>query len=272
MEVTSFEFTPMVKMNLLNNTRELSSIVLGHDKAGVGYISVLGDNTSLRWGMVDEESKINLNKTDQVTLTNLLTGVLSLRDEDAAKLATALLDWRQFGEGEVTGFFSDDYYTNLQYPYPKKSAVYETLDEILLVKGINKQMYDKLINYVTIYGDGAVDINTASKEVLAALGLPEALVDKILLVRRGKDGIDGTPDDHIFERTFDIAADINAVIPLIIDEARAIDALNMRGLLTTGSFFYTIEATGRLADRVTSKSVRAVYSSREDRIVYWKER
>jgi general secretion pathway protein K len=272
MEVSSFEFTPTVKMDLLNNAQELSSIMLGHDQAGVGYVAVDGDDTSLRWGVVDEESKINLNKTDQLMLTNLLVSVLSLKDEDADKLAVGLLDWRQYGEGEVSGFFSDDYYSNLQYPYPKKSAYYETLDEILLVKGMNKQMYNKLINFVTIYGDGTVNINTASKEVLAAMGLPDALVDKILTVRRGKDNIDGTTDDHVFLRTYEIAADVNAVINLTLDEARAIDALNARGLFTTNSFYYTIEATGRLSGKATSKSMRAVYSARDDKIVYWKER
>jgi len=206
------------------------------------------------------------------TLTNLLINVLSLNDNDAAKLAQSLLDWRQYGEGELTGFYSDDYYSNLQYPYPKKSADYETLDEILLIKGMTKQMYEKLINYVTIYGDGTVDINTASKEVLEALGLPETLVDKILLVRRGRDNIDGTLDDHVFLTTFEITAEVNAVVQLTLDEARAIDSLNARGLLTTNSFYYTIEATGKLSSRSTLKSVRAVYSAREDKIIYWKER
>jgi len=272
MEVSTFQFTPTVKMNLLNNAGELSQIDLGHDSAGVGYVVPSGKDTSLRWGVVDEESKINLNTTDPVTLTNLLTNVLSLKDEDAVKLARSLLDWRQFGEGEITGFFSDDYYSNLQYPYPKKSAAFESLDEILLVKGMNKQMYDKLIHYVTIYGTGAVNINTASREVLEALGLADTLVDKILLVRRGKDGIDGTPDDYVFLRTFEITTDLNAAMGLNLDEARAIDALNMKGLLGTNSFYFTIEATGKLEHRSRSKLVRAVYSSREDRIVYWKER
>ncbi|MBF0571684.1 MAG: general secretion pathway protein GspK [Candidatus Omnitrophica bacterium] len=272
MEVSSFAYTSTVKMNLLNNADELSNIILGSDKAGVGYVSLSGDDTSLRWGVVDEESKINLNKTNELTLTNLLIRILSLQDEDAVKLARALLDWRQYGEGEIKGFFSEDYYSNLQYPYPKKSADYETLDEILLVKGMNKQMYDKFINYVTIYGDGAININTASKEVLSALGLPESLIDKIFIVRRGKDAIDGTPDDHTFLQTFEIAADVNAVIKLNLDEARAIDALNMKGLLTTNSFYFTIEAVGKLAGRSASSSVCAVYSSREDRIIYWKER
>jgi len=273
MEITSFSFSADVKSNLFNNAKELTQINLGHDQAGVGYIAVDGNNASLRWGVVDEESKININKVNQLTLETLLTRALSMRDEDASKLALEILDWHQYGEGEVSGFYSDDdYYNNLQYPYPKKSADYETLDELLLVKGVTKEIYDKLIDYVTIYGDGAVNINTASKEVLSALGLPDALIDKILMVRRGKDGLDATGDDHIFLQTYDIAAEVNAVIPLTLDEARAIDALNMKGVLTTNSFYYTIEATGRLASRNNSKSVRAIYSARDDKIVYWKER
>jgi type II secretory pathway component PulK len=271
MEVSSFIFTPDAKMNLLNNTNELSSIMLGRDRAGIGYLPVDEDNPTLRWGVVDEESKINLNRTNAPTLTSLLINVLSLKDEDADKLAQALLDWRQYGEGEITGFYSEDYYTNLQYPYPKKSADYETLDEILLVQGMNKQMYDKLINFVTVYTAGSININTASKQVLEALGLPEELVDKILTVRRGKDGIDGTSDDHVFLQPYDIAAEVNAVTPLTLPEAQAIDTLNIRGILTTSSFYYSIEAAGKLASGPT-KLVRAVYSSREDKIIYWKER
>ena len=61
--------------------------ILGHDNAGVGYVSAQGDG-SLRWGVVDEESKINLNKTNIQTLTNLLMNVLSLNDEDATKAGT----------------------------------------------------------------------------------------------------------------------------------------------------------------------------------------
>jgi len=97
-------------------------------------------------------------------------------------------------------------------------------------------------------------------------------VDKVLLVRRGKDGVDATGDDHVFRTTFEITAEVNAVVQLTLDEARFIDALNMRGLLTTNSYYYTIEATGKLASRSTLKSVRAVYSAREDKVVYWKER
>jgi len=201
-----------------------------------------------------------------------LSRVLELKDEDAVKLAAALLDWRQYGESEVTGFFSEDYYSNLQYPYPKKNIDYESPDEMLLVKGMTKQAYDKLTDYVTIYGDGAVNINTASREVLIALGLQDSLVEKILSVRRGKDGLEATGDDHVFTKTFEIAADVNAVTALQPSEMRAIDALNMRGILGTNSYYFSIKALGRLPGSTVPRRVRAVYSAREDKIVYWKER
>jgi len=272
MEVSDFEFTPDVKMHLLNNTGELTNIMLKNDRAAIGYIPVSQDDKSMHWGVVDEESKINLNKTDNITLTNLLTNVLKMKDEDASKLALSLLDWRQEGTSEITGFYGDDYYSNLDHPYPKKSADYECLDEILLVKGMTKEIYDKLVNYVTIYGDGAVNINTAPEEVLEAMGITEELADKILMVRRGKDGIDGTADDRIFSKTYEITAVIANVVPINLLEARQIDILNMRGLLTTDSFYYSITAAGKLSSRSTAQSVHAIYSARDDKIVYWNER
>ncbi|MDE1920653.1 MAG: general secretion pathway protein GspK [Candidatus Omnitrophica bacterium] len=271
METSGFEFTPAVKMNLLNNSNELTNITLGHDTAGVGYVADAPAGGSLRWGVVDEESKINLNTTNSQILANLIMNVLSWNEEKSQKLADALLDWRLNGESEINGFYSEDYYSNLQHPYPKKSAAYETLDEMLLVEGMDRKIYDKLINYVTIYGSGAVNINTAPPQVLEAIGLPETAVDKILTVRRGKDGTDATGDDYVFSRTFEIAADINAVVPLTLDEARAIDAVNMRGLLTTSSFYYTVQATGKLAGHANVQTVRAVYSAQDDRIIYWNE-
>ena len=142
----------------------------------------------------------------------------------------------------------------------------------MLVKGMNKEIYKRIINFVTIYGEGAVNINTASREVLGALGLSEELIDKILMVRRGKDGMDGTPDDRVFSKTFEITADINSAVALTLEEARLIDTLNRKGLLCTQSFYFTIEATGKLASRSQLRSLRAVYSSRGDKILYWKER
>src|SRR5439155_494815 len=132
--------------------------------------------------------------------------------------------------------------------------------------------FDTLMSYVTVYGNGQVNINTASRSVLIALGLDETVVEKILKVRRGNDGLDSTLDDHLFYRTYDIAAEVGQSVKLEPAEVRAIDQLNAKGLITTNSYFYSIQSDsfwGRSNDR---KHISCVVSARESRVVYWKEK
>ncbi len=257
-----------IKMNLHNNVNDFGQFDLSGDRVSVSYVE---PNQGECFGVMDEERKINLNTTNVVVLSRLLERILVMKPEEAAQLARDLLDWRQFGESQVKGFFSDEYYSNLEYPYPKKDANYETLDELLLVKGMDKEIFDKLINYVTIYGEGKININTASAEVLYALGLDDSLIDKVLEVRQGKDRLEATEDDHIFLKTFDVATEINSVIKLLPEEVRAIDTLNQKEFLTTVSNYFSLNAKAQLAHNLFVKSVHAVISPRENRIVYWQE-
>ncbi len=258
-----------VKMKLYNNPNDFSQFELGGDNVSISYTLPGQEET---FGVVDEERKINLNTTSAAILARLIEMVLSLKSDAAQTMASDILDWRQYGQSQAVGFFSDEYYANLEYPYVKKNMDYETLDELLLVKGITKDIYEKLINYVTVYGDGRVNINTASPEVLYALGLEDSLIDKILQVRRGKDKIDATADDYVFSKTFDVATEINAVNKLLPAEIHAIDALNQQNLLTTTSYYFTVQAKTHLAHSPFSRKVRAVFSARGNKILYWSER
>ncbi len=266
---SNWVYTPNVKKNLHNNPVDLGQYSLGDDHADIAY--TLAEQGEL-FGVVDEERKINLNFTNADVLSALIEKVLGLKVEDAQKLARALLDWRQYGESEVKGFFSDEYYSNLNEPYVKKDGNYETLDEILLVKGMTKEWYEKLIDYVTIYGDGKVNINTASAEVLSALGLDDAVIEKIFEARQGRDKIEATIDDHIFQKTFDIATETKSFTKLLPAEIRSIDSLSQKNLLTTTSYFFTARFKAHLAHDTFAKSIRCVISARENKIVYWQER
>jgi hypothetical protein len=194
------------------------------------------------------------------------------RPRSRTKIAEAIYDWRQSGDSELKGFFSDDYYSNLQFPYPKKSQPFELPDELMLVKGIDRAMYDTLRSYLTVYGDGPVNINTASKPVLMALGLDDVTADKLLKARRGNDGEDNTFDDHVFYRTFDIASEVAAFQKLEPPEVRAIDQLNLKGLVTTNSFFYTIQSDSFWGRSNDNKKITCVVNAKQNRIVYWKEK
>lgn len=61
---------------------------------------------------------------------------------------------------------------------------FSTINEVLLVKEITKDKFLLFKDLITIYGAGKVNINTASKAVLMALGLDEETADAILRFRR----------------------------------------------------------------------------------------
>ena len=262
-------YTIAFKSNLHNNAQVFGQFNLGGDNSSISY--TLPDQGE-RFGVMDEERKININVTNATILARLIEKVLAEKSDVARELAENILDWRQFGESRTVGFFSKEYYSNLEYPYPKKDSSYETIDELLLVKGMTKERYEKFINYITIYGMGQVNINTASAEVLYALGLEDSLIEKILEVRQGKDRVEASEDDHVFLKTFDVAIEVNASIKLLPTEILAIDGLNRQNLLTTSSYYFSIKPQAHLARKFFSKSVYVIISSRENKIVYWKER
>jgi general secretion pathway protein K len=281
LENNQFLLTPQAKARRHNNPTEFFSVKLGEDAFSVSYESYDSKAGALveRYGLQDEQAKLNLNFVDLDTLARLLGDVWELNTGDARYQAAAIIDWRDFGKHEEEGFFSDDYYSNLEFPYAMKDHPFERIDELLLVKGIDKAKYDKLLPYVTIWGDGLVNINTASEKVLVALGLEVLVAQKLIKVRGGLDGVEDTADDHVYNRTFDIAAEVKALAlqlasgPLEEREMRQIDALNMRNVLTTNSSIYSIRSR-QVPNKgeQTAAEVLCVFNITNNKIEYWYEK
>lgn len=272
METHQFIYNQQLKAVLHNNIKFFGRIPFGADSATVSYTLFEQGLSTEQFGIVDEERKINLNTTNVLVLNRVIDQVLDLKPQESLYLAQAILDWRQVGKSHVDGFYSDEYYRNLQNSYFKKDANYELLEELLLVKWMTRTKYERLLPYVTVYGEGKVNINTASEVVLFALGLDHALVDKILTARRGKDGVDATEDDLIFTKTFDVASNVDNVVKLDPQEFRAIDTLNLQGLLTTNSYYFYFAMQSRLSRSGWTSNAQAIYSSRENKVLYWREK
>ncbi len=230
------------KLRRHNNSSDFSEIMVAGLKVQVDYQLDPVAGSGFLFGLADEQAKINLNTSDRTVLSRLLSLVLGLMTDEAQTLADDILDWRDYGMRSAQGFFSDSYYQNLDSPYPMKESPFERLDELLLVKGMNAEKFRKLAAYLTIYGNGRVNINTASRTVLLALGLEAMVTDRILQARRGKDGLEATADDHIFLRSFDVAADVGKLVGLEEDSARQIDALNSRGIIGVESTVYSFRS------------------------------
>ena len=88
-----------------------------------------------------------------------------------------------------------------QQDYQPKNALFQRVDELKEVKGWEKiTARPGWENDFTIYSTGPIDLAWASREILLSLpGMNEQIVDRYLELRRGPDGIDGTPDDPVFE-------------------------------------------------------------------------
>jgi len=255
-----------------NNPDKFKKIEIEDDFSEVSYFHTqqLGDSRK-RYGFVDEERKININTADRWTLIRLIQQVAALDEDKAKGIAEAIIDWREIGETRATGFYSDDYYSNLQYPYKPKNMDFEVIDELLLVRGIDEDVYERLRPFVTIYGNGQVNINTASPETLLAIGLDKDLIEKIFLVRRGLDGVEDTVDDYIFYKTYDIASEMKGFVKLKLMEMKRIDYLNDAGMIKTNSFYYQIQSEGILNQKKDIATITCVYNAEEDQVEYWRE-
>jgi hypothetical protein len=85
--------------------------------------------------------------------------------------------------------------------YQAKNALLQRIEELKKVKGweefTSRPDWDADL---TLDSTGPIDIVSASRDVLLALpGFNEQMVDRFLEFRRGPDGIDGTPDDPVFQ-------------------------------------------------------------------------
>ena len=146
------------------------------------------------------------------------------------------------------------------------------LNLVLLVKGFDAPRFKRLSPYLTVYGEGRVNINTASRPVLIALGMEGELADKVLFARRGEDGIESTMDDYVFQKTDNLVNELKGFVDLSHSQAAAMDQLNQEGKLDTNSRYYSIRAEGKLNNPASFAAfITCVFNTQESKIEYWKE-
>jgi hypothetical protein len=223
------------------------------------------------YGLMDEDRKINLNTAELGVLQRLIGEALSVDDAEALEYAASIVDWRD--EDAVTATPSagaeNSYYQTLVRPYEAKNAPFELPEELLLVKGITPSVYDVLKVYVTVYGKGQVNINTAPKTVLIGLGLQDDLAANIVELRTGRDGQPGTEDDHIFEAPSSVVAQLADAYALTADEINQLNqVLGSVLVCNSGTFSFTCRARPR-GGRVES-SVACVVDS-QGAVLSWRQ-
>jgi general secretion pathway protein K len=221
-------------------------------RVGDGFYSVSyaqpgvgSDAPTLRYGLVDENRKININTATPQTLSRLLQS-LALDTEQAEELANCIVDWRDGDSGYQHPRYGaeDTDYDDLAKPYAAKDSPYESVNELLLVKGMNRVIFDKIKSFVTPFGKGQVNINTASEPVLKALGCEGNVADKINRFRAGKDLKLGTSDDGFFTDTQTIITVLEVEYPLNELEKNSLTNVILGDKLAVSSTHFTAYSKG----------------------------
>jgi len=152
---------------------------------------------SLEIAVSEETGKININALVQpngeyepFTLAALQR--LGKRLQLPGDIWSSVADWIDSDDLPRSGGAEAPYYRALKPPYSARNGKMMTVTELSLVSGVKPELLGKLRPYITIFSDQAgspvstININTASKEILAALDdrIDDRMAERIMEERR----------------------------------------------------------------------------------------
>ena len=145
-----------------------------------------------RVAAVDVNSRINVNLATEQMLAALLEEA-GLPVDDAAALAQAILDWIDGDDLRRAQGAEAAEYRQLGLDHLPRNGPVPTLDELLWVRGMTPEILygaadDRgagIARWLTVHGSGKINLNTAPREVLAALpGFTPSVVAVVLDLRQ----------------------------------------------------------------------------------------
>lgn len=210
---------PFVELEDVVNKKEADGVAgaATNDEAGDYLYSETGDPIfqfpgDFKVEFTGEDTKININQLYFNTRTTVIKMLEALvepefydfiflentsREEyvDREELIQNIIDWVDAGDDKftdgakyMTGGDEQSMYDNFRPEYKVKNAKLDTLQELMMIYGVNDLVYKILEPYVTIYSTGKVNINKAGHEMLEGI-IRAYSVDKALPVFYNEDSM-----------------------------------------------------------------------------------
>ena len=204
--------------------------------------------------IIDESGKIDINKVTDIILKGLITSV-GVKDEDADVIVDSIQDWRDADDLTRLHGAENDYYMSLPVPYKAKNADFESVEELLLVKGVTPELLfggdnkQGLEDFITVYSEnGKINVNAAPREVLMALpGMTSELAAAVLEFRKTSE----IKDLAIFQNL--VGGAFAAMGPFVV-----------AGEGTT----FTVESVGRKSSKKAGYGIKAVITVAGNKFSY----
>jgi general secretion pathway protein K len=178
-------------------------------RINVDIAPVAFGNGEFQVSIGNESGKININSAND-RLISMMVDAFDIQDHEKSIIVDSILDWRDEDNLHRTNGAEDDYYNGLPEPYDCKNDYFDTLEELLLVRGVTPEIYyGGLRDMVTVYPKkekkvklvgglfrpppqafetNKINLNAAPYQLLLALpAMTETLAQEIIDFRKGAD-------------------------------------------------------------------------------------
>jgi general secretion pathway protein K len=137
--------------------------------------------------IIGEAGRLDINTAPELVLRTFFQNA-GLSELEANALVDAMLDWRDADEFRRLHGAESDYYRSLPVPYNAKNADFESVEELIYVKGMTRELLygnrerKGVFSSLTVNGKNAtVSVNHAPASVLAAVpGVTPAQAEMIV--------------------------------------------------------------------------------------------
>jgi len=218
--------------------------------------------------VMSEAGKVNINLVSESMLRKIIS-LFGLEGEERDVVVDSILDWIDPDDFYRVNGAENSYYQSLKEPYDCKNANFDSIEELLLVRGVTPALfYGKkgvkngeegekknqagLKDIFSIYSPGAqVDINSATPVVLKViLGIPEAISQKVVKAR----------EEKAFDNQLDLFQRVPELRSFIEGDPERQSLILYGKTITTLSYtpYYSIESRGRKKDGESGRALKVV--------------
>jgi hypothetical protein len=257
--------------------REIEARAMAHSGLAVGLHELVTERTpdldedfapdlGYRLRMISEGGKLNIRwllEGEQPEKLEILKLWLERRGLDYRQreaFVDCLLDYVDGDDiKHLNGLEADDDYLPPNRPLESIDEIEEVANSGPLARSPGWK------DQLTMFSAGPIDLSAADEEMLRLIGLGDAYIARFLQIRRGRDGVDGTPDDHQFKNTEEALS--------FLGMAGKNDPRFKRfnGMVTHKDPTLRIIAEGRSGNATRQVEVVARKGGANPQILHWKE-
>ena len=227
--------------------------------------------------VMSEGGKININLIPESLLRKIL-GNVGLEGEKRDIVTDSIMDWKDPDDFYRINGAENDYYQSLKEPYYCKNGNLDSIEELLLIRGVTSDLFNGrkakekeegskgdspgLKDIFSIYSPmGQIDINSATPAALRAfLGVPSEIARRIGKAREEKS----------FENQQDLLRRVPELAPFIAEVGTPI-------VFQSATPYYTIESRAKNKEGGANRGLKVIVKidrqeKKNYKIIQWMDR